>query len=318
MSAVKYCPQCGTANPEEAEFCKNCGSRFPESVDPGIDEEPAESAPAADDRQVVYGRTAQAPARVKKSNAGVVVAVVLGVLLAIGTGVFVTLTLMNRNAVTRIDPMKNIISSDIIFSGNEGEGVADINQEYLISKIEYDGTDKAVRSFLDSLYFELSQYDSLYNGDQITLTVVYDKEAAETAKVKLTRTSKKVQVTGLEYYDNDMDVDPGDMDEDDSEDDSADDSDDYNNFDDDAEDADDSYIRMRVDTTNAKARGGTKDDHFAAVRTGPGLGKEYKTVGKIKEPHTVNVYNYNDGWYEIATGKWKGFYIHESSLVPAH
>ena len=318
MSAVKYCPQCGTANPEEAEFCKNCGSRFPENVDPGIDEEQAESAPAADNSQVVYGRTAQAPARAKKSNAGVVVAVVLGVLLAIGTGVFVTLTLMNRNAVTRIDPMKNIISSDIIFSGNEGEGVADINQEYLISKIEYDGTDKAVRSFLDSLYFELSQYDSLYNGDQITLTVVYDKEAAETAKVKLTRTSKKVQVTGLEYYDNDMDVDPGDMDEDDSEDDSADDSDDYNNFDDDAEDADDSDIRMRVDTTNAKARGGTKDDHFAAVRTGPGLGKEYKTVGKIKEPHTVNVYNYNDGWYEIATGKWKGFYIHESSLVPAH
>jgi len=318
MSAVKYCPQCGTANPEEAEFCKNCGSRFPESVDPGIDEEQAESAPAADDSQVVYGRTAQAPARAKKSNAGVVAAVVLGVLLAIGTGVFAALTLMNRNAVTRIDPMKNIISSDIIFSGNEGEGVADINQEYLISKIEYDGTDKAVRSFLDSLYFELSQYDSLYNGDQITLTVVYDKEAAETAKVKLTRTSKKVQVTGLEYYDSDMDVDPGDMDEDDSEDDSADDSDDYNNFDDDAEDADDSYIRMRVDTTNAKARGGTKDDHFAAVRTGPGLGKEYKTVGKIKEPHTVNVYNYNNGWYEIATGKWKGFYIHESSLVPAH
>ena len=318
MSAVKYCPQCGTANPEEAEFCKNCGSRFPESVDHGIDEEPAESAPAADDRQVVYGRTAQAPARAKKSNAGVVAAVVLGVLLAIGTGVFAALTLMNRNAVTKIDPMKNIISSDIIFSGYEGEGEAEINQEYLISKIDYDGTNKAVRSFLDGLYFELSQDEGLYNGDQITLTVVYDEESAKKAKVQLTRTTKEVQVTGLEYDDSNMYVDPGDMEEDDSENDSEDDSEDYDNYDDDVEDADESYIKMRVDTTNAKARGGTKDDHYAAVRTGPGLGKEYKTVGKIKEPHTVNVYNYNDGWYEIATGKWKGCYIHESSLVPAH
>lgn len=53
-------------------------------------------------------------------------------------------------------------------------------------------------------------------------------------------------------------------------------------------------------------------DGFAAVRTGRGTG--YQQVGRLNNGKKVKVTDLENGWYKIASGKWKGYYLHKSSL----
>ena len=56
-------------------------------------------------------------------------------------------------------------------------------------------------------------------------------------------------------------------------------------------------------------------DNFAAVRTGRGV--QYQEVGRITNGHRVALKDLENGWYKIARGKFKGYYAHQSSFVPA-
>lgn len=56
-------------------------------------------------------------------------------------------------------------------------------------------------------------------------------------------------------------------------------------------------------------------DNYAAVRTGRGT--QFEEVGRITNGHRVALKELKNGWYEIAKGKYEGFYTHESSFVPA-
>lgn len=53
-------------------------------------------------------------------------------------------------------------------------------------------------------------------------------------------------------------------------------------------------------------------DGFAYVREGRGT--QYKAVGKIVSGKKLKLTYYKDGWYYIASGKYKGYYISEKCL----
>ena len=72
--------------------------------------------------------------------------------------------------------------------------------------------------------------------------------------------------------------------------------------DDDGDDIDDDAVTLTVDAW----------DGFAAVRTGRGTG--YQQVGRLNNGEKVAVTDLENGWYKIASGKWKGYYLHRSSL----
>ncbi len=108
-----------------------------------------------------------------------------------------------------------------------------------------------------------------------------------------------------------------DADDLDDTDDYADDTDDVDDTDDDVDDADD------IDDTDDDEDDHDDDDDvltftvdawdgFAAVRTGRGTG--YSQVGRLNNGETVKVTDLENGWYKIAKGKWKGYYLHKSSL----
>ena len=91
-----------------------------------------------------------------------------------------------------------------------------------------------------------------------------------------------------------------DADDFDDTDDDVDDADDIDDTDDD--DDDDDVLTFTVDAW----------DGFAAIRTGRGTG--YSQVGRLNNGETVKVTDLENGWYKIAKGKWKGYYLHKSSL----
>lgn len=101
--------------------------------------------------------------------------------------------------------------------------------------------------------------------------------------------------------------------EEDADDQDADDQDDSEKDDDDKDDDDKDveqekkkdYIVMVVQAS----------DNFAAVRTGRGV--QYQEVGRITNGHRVALKDLENGWYKIARGKFKGYYAHQSSFVPA-
>ena len=117
-----------------------------------------------------------------------------------------------------------------------------------------------------------------------------------------------------DVYDDDTDGNDGSGDsgitienEDDEEDfDDDDDADDDVNADDDDDDDDaDDDDDVKTFTVDAW-------DGFAAVRTGRGTG--YQQVGRLNNGAKVKVTDLENGWYKIASGKWKGYYLHKSSL----
>ena len=101
--------------------------------------------------------------------------------------------------------------------------------------------------------------------------------------------------------DDDFD-DPDDDDTDDDDPDDPDDDDPDDTDDDDEDDEDDGSETFTVDAW----------DGFAAVRSGRGT--NYSQVGKLNNGEKVKVTDLENGWYKIASGKWKGYYLHRSSL----
>ncbi len=94
----------------------------------------------------------------------------------------------------------------------------------------------------------------------------------------------------------DTDAEDADADDTDADDDDPDDADDT------ADDDDDDTLTFTVDAW----------DGFAAVRTGRGT--NYREVGRLVNGEKVKVTDLENGWYKIASGKWKGNYLHKSSL----
>ena len=107
-----------------------------------------------------------------------------------------------------------------------------------------------------------------------------------------------------EEFDADADDDADDADPDDDEDDPEDDDEDADDdADDEDEDEEKDYTVMVV----------SAPDNYAAVRSGRGT--QYQEVGRITNGHRVALKNLENGWYEIAKGKYKGYYTHQSSFV---
>ena len=111
-----------------------------------------------------------------------------------------------------------------------------------------------------------------------------------------------------EFYDDDEinEKYSDDSDDDSDDEDPADDEDEADDDDEDDDDEDgDTGDYVQTFTVDAW-------DGFAAVRTGRGTG--YSEVGRLNNGEKVKVKDLENGWYEIASGKWKGYYLHKSSL----
>lgn len=105
-----------------------------------------------------------------------------------------------------------------------------------------------------------------------------------------------------------MDTSDDDQDQADDDNDEADDDEEKNDTAEDEKDEDDDeeekdYVVMKVQAP----------DNFAAVRTGRGT--QFQEVGRITNGHRVALKELENGWYEIARGKYKGYYVHQSSFV---
>ncbi len=100
------------------------------------------------------------------------------------------------------------------FTGADGEGIASVNVDYDGLETEMVGGEDALEE-LDSvedlealttyinvvagISFSIDENTGLSNGDQVTVTVTYDEDAAEAADVVFGETlSKTFEVTGLE------------------------------------------------------------------------------------------------------------------------
>ena len=220
------------------------------------------------------------------------IAAAVAVIAAAGVVFGISVTLGSHNR-TRLDLVKGISIDDIEISGYDGSAVAKVDDEALRDLIEYDGDNDEVGDFIETVTFEVSPDSDLCNDDSITVKAVYDRTDAKDAKVKVTDDNVTFTVTGLDYE---------------SEYDSGYDSDNSSYSDDDYDDSGDDYY----EDSNYYTYLVNAWDGFAAVRTGRGT--DFQEVGRIWNDESVDVYNYSNGWYEIATGKWKGYYIHESSL----
>lgn len=111
------------------------------------------------------------------------------------------------------------------------------------------------------------------------------------------------------------DEDDEDEDDDDLIDDDVDDVPNSSDDDDDVvDDYDDAPVTNNNDDQIVNYQRFTVDawDGFAAVRTGRGT--QYEKVGEIYNGEQVAVKDLQNGWYEIAEGRWQGYYLHKSSL----
>ena len=346
MSNVKTCPICGKENSPDSEFCSACGTPLSVYTDddiarnggdpakdavfaagaggagaggtagagsnsPGGSDEDFDRYPETPDIASVgaagAGGKGMAPKRPKKkSKKPLIIAIVCVIaVLAIGGGVFAFLMNANDDDKTKLDLVSNISKDNIKIDGYDGEATANVDANELRQYIEYEGNDEAVQSFIQSVTYSVTPAENLKEGDKITLKADYDRTDAKEAKVKVTKDNITFTVGALEEApepepeeeetpepEPEPEEEPDPSDEDFVE-----------------------YYTFRVDTTYAPEEGG-KDDGFAAVRTEPSTTSGSR-VGKIYQGETVDVEKnyYSNGWYRIARGKYKGYYVYKSSLV---
>ena len=112
-----------------------------------------------------------------------------GVSAALLIGI-VTINILS-NQKTKVDLTKNV---EIEFYGTDGEGYAKIAK----NKWDYDGNDRDVKNFLDSVYFVIEDDEGLSNGDEVEVIAKYYDQDADKYKVAPTNTKKTIKVEGLD------------------------------------------------------------------------------------------------------------------------
>lgn len=259
--------------------------------------------------QTVNTKAPEPPKRKHNVNRNLLIVILILLLLIIfGAGAFIWYALYGWDEKTELDLVENIDVSDLGLDGYDGEGILKYDEAYLATLIDYTGSSNKVKSFIKSVSYTVTPDTDISNGDKITIKAEYDSGRASRAGVKVTKDTKHIVINELDEKDEDG----------------------YNYGDDDTESTD-----TFDDPEDDYADGGGNKDYTENDMYGGG-GVEYVTrtangkdgyvnvredrstdadvVVKLSNGISVDVYDLEDGWYKIATGPYRGNYIHESTL----
>lgn len=238
--------------------------------------------------------------------------VILLMLLVIAAGAagFVWFAVSGWAEKTELDLVENIDVSDLGLEGYDGEGVLKYDEKYLATLIRYNGDSSKVKSFIKSVSYTVTPDADISNGDTVTIKADYSQSRASRAGVKVLKDTKHIVIEELDekdeegyvYGNDDVDLESTDT--------FDDPEDDYNGSgaNQDYTDNDvyggggDIYVTM---TANGK-------DGYINVRDDKST--DSRVVVKMTNGIRIDVYELEDGWYKIATGPYKGCYVHESAL----
>lgn len=222
-----FCYQCGAKIEEGVAFCPNCGAKQEQEVSQGAPVN--ESAPVSENVPVnengpVVGGVAGAPNQAEKKpiNKNVLIGIIAAVVALV---VILVIVLVVRDKKRTVDINKYV---SVEFTGYDTVGRASVDFDYegfeaavmkAQGKKEYnekdledmslsdlsDVLDLGSYSLLDSIETSLDKEEELSNGDEVTVTITYDKEKAKKNGVKFKAKDMKVTVEGLEDV---QEVDP--------------------------------------------------------------------------------------------------------------
>lgn len=207
-----FCPQCGSACPQDQAFCAECGASIlleddsPKLPEADRSSNPRGPAPEPDPVEAACKRR-----RTKKILAAALACVICAAAVVV--------VAVYQSSFTKIDAKQWI---EVTYSGLNGNATASVSRgnEYMdarlaealgISAAEPEDADAlygfaaaaAAELRLEKLYDDLdfdvdvSPSDHLSNGDQISVKITYDEAAAKEASIKVQNTEFTVTVEGL-------------------------------------------------------------------------------------------------------------------------
>ncbi len=241
-----------------------------------------------------------------------IVILLLLLLIAAGAAGFIWFALSGWPEKTELDLVANIDASELGLEGYDGEGILRYDEEHLASLIGYDGDDGRVRRFIRSVSYTVTPDTDISNGDTVTIKAEFDPDKAGRAGVKVVKDTKHIVIEeldekdeeGYNYGNDDVDLESTDT------------------FDDPEDDYGGGGNRNDQDYTGNDMYGGGGEiyvtmtaggaDGYAAVRDG--RSEDAGVVVKLGNGIRIDVYELEDGWYKIATGAYKGCYVHESEV----
>lgn len=240
-----------------------------------------------------------------------IVILVLILIIVLGALGFVVYALIGFDSKTDIDLVGNIDVSDLGLEGYDGEGILNYDEKYLATLVEYSGTSSKVRDFISGVSYTVTPDTDISNGDTVTIKAEYDKRAARHAGVKVIKDTKKLTVEQLDEKDEDG-YNYGSADNGTESTDTFDDpEDDYPEGSSGRDYTDnDMYVGGGVEYETKTANG---KDGYINVREKRSTKSD--VIINISNGTRVDVYDLEDDWYTIATGPYKGYYIHRSALV---
>ncbi|MBR2547263.1 MAG: SH3 domain-containing protein [Eubacterium sp.] len=256
----------------------------------------------------------RAPAPKKKKESHLfrnmlILVLILLLIVAAGAGAFVWYALYGWEEKEELDLVNNIDVSDLGLDGYDGEGILNYDESYLASIVGYSGTSSEVKKFIESVSYTVTPDTDISNGDTVTIKAEYDKKKASKAGVKVVRDTKKIVIEELDEKDEEG-YNYGSADDATESTDTFDDpEDDYSGNGNEDYTENDMYSGGGLEYVTMTADG---KDGYVNVRKKPGTDSD--VVVKLTNGLRVDVYDLEDGWYKIATGPYKGCYVHESTL----
>lgn len=152
-----------------------------------------------DPQTQIYGKMQKSP---KRKRRGKVVAIVLIIIVVLtGAGVGGYFLYHKVHDTTKVDLTK--FAMEPRFRGYQKEGkVKEIEidrkkVEDFVDGIEEAEDAKKMDTFLETVTYSATPSKKLDNGDEVTVRASYDKEFAETYKIRVTKIKFKVKVSGL-------------------------------------------------------------------------------------------------------------------------
>ncbi len=234
--------------------------------------------------------------------------IIMMLLIILGAAGFVWYALFGWQHGAEVDLVGNIDVADLGLEGYDGEGVLKYDEAYLASLVQYGGKNEKVKEFIAGVSYTVTPDADLSNGDTITIKAEYDHGKARSAGVKVSKDTKHLRVEqldekdeeGYNYGDDENGTESTDTFDDPEEDYSGTGSDYTDN---------DMYEGGGVEYVTKTANG---KDGYVNVRKKQNTDSD--VVVKLNNGIRVDVYDLEDGWYTIATGPYKGCYVHESTL----
>ena len=239
----------------------------------------------------------------------IILVLFLMLIVAAGAAGFVWYTLYGWSENRELDLVSNIDIADLGLEGYDGEGILNYDEGYLATLIDYEGDSEKVKEFIKKVSYTVTPDTDISNGDTITIKAEYDPKAASRAKVKVTKDTKHIVIEELDEKDEEgynYGDDNAGTESTDTFDDPEDDYDGTGNKD---YTGNDMYSGSGVEYTTKTANG---KDGYVNIRDERSTDGE--VVVKLTNGLRVDVYDLEDGWYKIATGPYKGCYVHKSTL----